>query len=129
MNLLSIQSHVAYGHVGNAAAQPDDAEAVQKVMAAEQALTGAMTRFFALAENYPELKAESTMRNVMEELSATENKVAFARQAFNDAVMTYNTEREKVPNNLIANNFGFKEAQLFEVDNAEMRQAVRVQFS
>ena len=113
----------------NAAAQPDDAEAVQKVMAAEQALTGAMTRFFALAENYPELKAESTMRNVMEELSATENKVAFARQAFNDAVMTYNTEREKVPNNLIANNFGFKEAQLFEVDNAEMRQAVRVQFS
>lgn len=112
----------------SAAAQPDDAAAVQKVMAAEGALAGAMTRFFALAENYPDLKAEKTMSNVMEELSATENKVAFARQAFNDAVMTYNTEREQFPSSLVANNFGFKEAQLFEVDNAEARQSVRVNF-
>ena len=112
-----------------AAAQPDDAAAVQKVMAAEGALTGAMTKFFALAESYPELKADKTMTNVMEELSATENKVAFARQAFNDAVMTYNTEREQFPKNIIANNFGFKEAQMFEVENAEARQAVRVNFS
>lgn len=112
-----------------AAAQPDDAAAVQKVMAAEGVLTGAMTKFFALAESYPDLKADKTMTNVMEELSATENKVAFARQAFNDAVMTYNTEREQFPKNIIANNFGFKEAQMFEVENAEARQAVRVNFS
>jgi len=112
-----------------AAAHPEDASAVHGVMQAEGALTGALGKFFALAEAYPDLKANTSMNQVMEELSSTENKVAFARQAFNDAVMAYNTYREQFPKNIVANNFGFKEAALFEVDNAEVRQAVRVSFS
>lgn len=112
-----------------AAAHPEDAAAVQSVMQAEGALTGALTKFFAVAESYPDLKANTTMNQVMEELSSTENKVAFARQAYNDAVMGYNTYREQFPKNLIANNFGFKEAALFEVENAEVRKSVRVSFS
>ncbi|MFN4290604.1 MAG: LemA family protein [Permianibacter sp.] len=112
-----------------AAAHPEDATAVHGVTQAEGALTGALGRLFAVAEAYPDLKANTSMNQVMEELSSTENKVAFARQAFNDAVMAYNTYREQFPKNIVANNFGFKEAALFEVDNAEVRQAVRVSFS
>lgn len=112
-----------------AAAHPEDAGAVQNVMQADGALTGALTKFFAVAESYPDLKANSTMNTVMEELSSTENKVAFARQAYNDAVMGYNTYREQFPKNLIANNFGFQAAALFEVDNPEARKAVKVSFS
>ncbi|NQD35432.1 LemA family protein [Permianibacter sp. IMCC34836] len=112
-----------------AAAHPEDAGAVQNVMQADGALTGALTKFFAVAESYPDLKANSTMNTVMEELSSTENKVAFARQAYNDAVMGYNTYREQFPKNLIANNFGFQAAALFEVDNPEVRKAVKVSFS
>jgi len=112
-----------------AAAHPEDAAAVQSVMQAEGALSGTLTKFFAVAEAYPDLKANSTMNTVMEELSTTENKVAFARQAFNDAVMAYNTYREQFPKNLIANNFAFKEAVLFEVEDAAVRQAVKVSFS
>jgi LemA protein len=91
-------------------------------------LTGALSKFFALSEAYPDLKANETMNNVMEELSSTENKVAFARQAYNDSVMTYNTYREQFPNNLIANNFSFKEAELFEVDEPEAKKPVKVSF-
>lgn len=112
-----------------AAAHPEDATAVHGVTQAEGALTGALGRLFAVAEAYPDLKANTSMNQVMEELSATENKVAFARQAFNDAVMAYNTYREQFPKNIVANNFGFKEAALFEVENAEVRQAVRVSFN
>ena len=112
-----------------AAAHPEDALAVQGVTQAEGALTGALGRLFAVAEAYPDLKANTSMNQVMEELSSTENKVAFARQAFNDAVMAYNTYREQFPKNIVANNFGFKEAALFEVENAEVRQAVRVSFN
>ncbi len=112
-----------------AAAHPEDAAAVQGVMQADGALTGALGKFFALAESYPDLKANTSMNQVMEELATTENKVAFARQAFNDAVMAYNTYREQFPKNIVANNFGFKEAALFEVDAPEVRQAVRVSFN
>jgi LemA protein len=112
-----------------AAAHPDDATAIQGVVGAETQLGGAMSRFMALFENYPDLKANQTMMAVMEELSSTENKVAFARQAYNDSVMSYNTAREQFPNNIVAGMFAFKEAQLFEVEDAEAKKAVKVSFN
>lgn len=110
------------------AQQPDDPEAMQKLMGAEQSLTGAMGRLFALSENYPDLKANQNMMQLTEELTSTENKIAFARQSFNDSVMNYNTSREKFPNVIIANMFGFKEARQFEIDVAEERDAPKVEF-
>ncbi len=112
-----------------AAAHPDNASAVQGVSQAEGALAGALSRFFAVAEAYPDLKASTTMNQVMEELSSTENKVAFARQAYNDAVMAYNTYREQFPRNFIAAQFNFNEAALFEVTEAEVRAPVKVSFT
>lgn len=108
--------------------EPGDPESMQKLMGAEQSLNGAMGRLFALSENYPDLKANQNMMQLTEELTSTENKIAFARQSFNDSVMTYNTSREKFPNNMLANMFGFKEARLFEIDVAEEREAPEVNF-
>ena len=112
----------------NAAAKPGDPEAMKALMGAETALTGVLGRLFALAESYPDLKANQTMSQLMEELSSTENKIAFARQAYNDAVMVYNISREKFPNAMIANPFGFTEAVLFEIKAPEEREAVKVSF-
>jgi LemA protein len=112
----------------NAAASPGEPGPMQALVGAETALTGAMGRLFALAESYPDLKASQTMAKLMEELTSTENKVSFARQAYNDAVMIYNTAREKFPNMLIANTFNFKEAVLFEVSAAQEREPVKVKF-
>ena len=112
-----------------AAAHPDDPDAIKHLNQAEGQLTGALGRLFALSEAYPDLKANQTMQQLMEELSTTENKIAFARQAYNDAVMEYNTYREQVPNNFIANPFGFKEAELFEVEDEQVREAVKVEFN
>jgi len=111
-----------------AAADPSDPEAMKGLVGAEAALTGALGRLFALAESYPDLKANQTMSQLMEELTSTENKIAFARQAYNDAVMTYNISREKFPNVIIAGSFGFKDAVLFEVSAPEEREAVKVSF-
>ena len=111
-----------------AAASPGEPGAMKELVGAETALTGALGRFFALAEQYPDLKANQTMSQLMEELSSTENKVAFARQSYNDAVMEYNIAREKFPNALIAGPFGFKPAVLFEVSAPEEREAVKVSF-
>ncbi|WP_018624118.1 LemA family protein [Kangiella aquimarina] len=111
-----------------AADHPEDPNAIKNLNQAEGQLTGALGRLFALSENYPDLKANQNMAQLMEELSTTENKIAFARQAYNDAVMQYNTYREQVPNNFIANPFGFQEAELFEVENEEAREAVKVSF-
>jgi len=111
-----------------AAANPDDAAAIKGLMGAEAALTGTLGKLFALSESYPDLKADKTMASVMEELSSTENKVAFSRQAYNDSVMTYNTYREQFPNNIVSNTFNFKEAQLFELEDQEYRKAVKVSF-
>lgn len=108
--------------------QPEDPEAMQDLMGAEQALTGAMGRLFALSENYPDLKANQNMMQLTEELSSTENKIAFARQAFNDAVMNYNTYREKFPNMFFANTFGFKYAEQFVIESPEEREAPKVSF-
>ncbi len=111
-----------------AADQPDDPKAMKDLMGAEQALTSGLGRLFALSENYPDLKANENMKQLSEELSSTENKIAFARQSFNDAVMKYNTAREKFPNVIFANMFGFQEAQLFEVEVEKEREAPKVSF-
>jgi LemA protein len=110
------------------AANPADAEAVKGLIGAETALSGALGRLFALAEAYPDLKANQTMTQLMEELSTTENKIAFARQAYNDAVMSYNIGREKFPNMILAGAFGFTEAVLFEITAPQEREAVKVTF-
>ncbi|MEO0454366.1 MAG: LemA family protein [Verrucomicrobiota bacterium] len=112
-----------------AASDPGSADAIKGVMGAESALTGALGRFYAVMEAYPDLKANQNMMQLTEELTSTENKVAFARQAYNDSVMVYNTARETFPNNLVANIFNFTLAQLFEVDNDEERQAPQVSFT
>jgi len=118
----------AVGNLKEVAADPTNAEAVRRLSQSEQGLTGALGRLFALSENYPELKANQNMMQLSEELVSTENRVAFARQAFNDAVMSYNNMREMFPNNLIANNFGFQPAQLLEIDDVQKREAVKVSF-
>ncbi|WP_144392000.1 LemA family protein [Pleionea sediminis] len=111
-----------------AADDPADALSIQSLMGAEAALTGAMGKLFALMENYPDLKANQTMSQLMEELTTTENKVAFARQAYNDSVMFYNTYREQFPNNIISGGFNFSAAQLFEVEEIDVKKAVKVSF-
>jgi LemA protein len=112
-----------------AAASPGDPAALQQLAGAENALTGALGRLFAVAEAYPDLKANQNMMQLSEELTSTENKVAFARQAFNDAVMSYNTTREVFPNNFVASSFGFAPAQLLEIESAEKRAAPKVSFT
>ncbi len=111
-----------------ASANPGDPKAMKGLMGAETALTGAMGRFFALMESYPDLKASQKMSQLQEELTSTENRVAFARQAYNDAVTTYNTAREKFPNVMIANSMGFQAAELFEIEVEKEREAPKVQF-
>lgn len=112
-----------------AAAHPEDASAVKGLVGAETALTGAMGRFFALAEAYPDLKANQNMMQLTEELTSTENKISFARQAYNDSVMTYNTSRESFPSNVIAGMFSFQPAELFQVESEAEKQAPKVSFS
>ena len=111
-----------------AAANPDDGGAIRGLIGAEGVLTGAMGRMFALMENYPDLKANQNMMQLSEELTSTENKVAFARQAYNDSVMAYNTMRETFPNVLIAGPFNFNEAQLFEITEEAEKAAPKVSF-
>jgi LemA protein len=111
-----------------AAQNPGDASAMKELSSAESALGGVMGRLFALAEAYPDLKANTTMLNLMEELTSTENKVSFARQAYNDAVMAYNTRREVFPTNLIAGPFNFGPAELFVIDKPEQKEAPKVSF-
>ena len=121
--------NVAVSAHASAAADPTNAEAVKQLGAAEQALRGSLMRFFAVAEAYPDLKANQNMMQVSEELTSTENKIAFARQAFNDTVMTFNVAVQQFPGNLVANAFGFKAAeQLASTESPEERKAVRVQF-
>ena len=111
-----------------AAANPGDPAAMQQLVAAEGSLTGALGRLFALAEAYPDLKANQTMAQLMEELTSTENKVSFARQAYNDSVMVYNTQREVFPSSIIAGMFNFAAAELFQIEKPEQREAPKVSF-
>jgi LemA protein len=112
-----------------AAADPSNPSAVQQLAGAENALSGALGRMFALAEAYPDLKANQNMMQLSEELTSTENKVAFARQAYNDSVMNYNNTREVFPNSIIANTFAFTPAQLLEIESPEKRAVPQVKFT
>ena len=112
-----------------ASADPGSASAIQGLVAAEGALSGALSRLFALAEAYPDLKANQNMMQLTEELTGTENKISFARQAFNDAVMSYNTSSQQFPTNVIAGMFSFVPAELLQsTESDEERRAVKVQF-
>ena len=113
----------------SAAKAPGEPGAMHDLAQAEGVLAGTLGRLFALAEAYPDLKANQTMAQLMEELTSTENRIAFARQAYNDAVMQYNTGRERFPNLLIAGPFGFREAELFEIEEPAQREAPKVSFS
>ncbi|MFA7605259.1 MAG: LemA family protein [Rhodocyclaceae bacterium] len=112
-----------------AESNPSDPSTMKQLMGAEAALGGMLTRFFALAEAYPDLKANQNMAQLQEELASTENRIAFARQAYNDAVTAYNTKRETFPDALVANNFGFKEAEQWAVTEAAARETVKVSFN
>ncbi|WP_206025209.1 LemA family protein [Micromonospora zingiberis] len=111
-----------------AAAAPGDPAAMQQLSGAENALTATLGRLFALSEAYPDLKANQNMMQLSEELTSTENRVAFARQAYNDAVMAYNNKREVFPSSLVAGMFSFGPAALFEPDDPQQRQAPQVSF-
>lgn len=108
--------------------KPGDAAAMAELSQGQGLLEGALGRLMMVAEAYPELKANQNMMQLSEELTSTENRVAFARQHYNDAVMRYNNKRETFPANLISGMFGFLPAALFEVDDPGQRQAPRVSF-
>jgi LemA protein len=111
-----------------AKANPGDPAAMQQLSGADNMLTQTLGRLFALSEAYPDLKASQNMMQLSEELTSTENKVAFARQAYNDAVMEYNNRREVFPNSVVANMFAFQAAQSLEIESPEKREAPKVQF-
>jgi len=111
-----------------AAVAPGDPVAIRRLEGAESDLRGSLGRLFALVEAYPDLKANQNMMQLSEELSSTENRVAFARQAFNDAVMRYNTARETFPGNIVAGLFGFRGAQLLQIGSEAALEPVKVSF-
>jgi LemA protein len=121
--------NAAASATSKAAAHPEDGGAIKGLAGAEGALSGALGRLFALAEAYPDLKANQNMMQLTEELTSTENKIAFARQAYNDAVMAYNTKRETFPTVIIAGVFNFLPAGLFAVEEPGQREPVKVSFS
>ena len=112
-----------------AKADPSNGDAIKKLGAAEGMLGGALGRLFALSEAYPDLKANQNMMHFQEELSSTENKVAFSRQAFNDAVLGYNNKAENFPNNVIAGMFRFELASFLEIQSEEKREVPEVSFT
>jgi LemA protein len=112
-----------------AASDPGNTAAMQKLSGADQQLGGALGRLLAVAESYPDLKGSQTMMQLSEELTSTENKVALARQAYNDAVMSYNNARETFPSSLAAGMFGFQPAQPLEAPKPEAREAPKVSFT
>lgn len=111
-----------------ASVNPANADNIKALTVADTTLTKSLSGFFALSENYPDLKASQPMQQLMEELTSTENKVGFARQGFNDAVMVYNTACEQFPSSLIAKTFNFTHAELLELENQEVKKAVKVSF-
>src|SRR5687767_2483105 len=121
--------NIALAASQSAAANPADANAIKNLGAAETGLTGALSRLMVVSEAYPDLKANQNMMQLTEELTSTENKIAFARQAYNDSVMTYNTSRETFPNVIFAGLFNFQPAELFKIDDATERNAPKVSFA
>lgn len=119
----------AIGAAQAASANPGNPAAMQALQQAEGSLTGVLGRMFALAESYPDLKANQNMLALQEELTSTENKVSFARQGFNDSVMEYNVKRESFPDKILAGMFGFGPAELLQAtESAEERKAPQVKF-
>ncbi len=121
--------NIAYVASQTAASNPGDATAVKNLGAAESGLGSALSRLMVVSEQYPDLKANQNMMQLTEELTSTENKISFARQAYNDSVMTYNTDREVFPANFIAGMFNFTAAELFVIDKPEQKEAPKVSFS
>ena len=121
--------NAAYAGLKTAASDPGNAVAVQQLSGADQQLSGAVGRLMAVAESYPDLKANQNMMQLSEELTSTENKVAFARQAYNDAVMTYNNVREVFPSSIMAGMFNFQPAQPLDIAKPEAREAPKVSFT
>ena len=121
--------NIAYAASQTAAANPADAGAMKNLLGAETGLAGAMSRLMVVAEQYPNLKANENMMQLTEEMTSTENKISFARQAYNDSVMTYNTTRESFPTNVLAGMFNFNEAQLFQIEDTAERAAPKVSFT
>ena len=119
----------AMGGLAAAKANPGDPQAMQQLTAGENQLTGTLKSLFAVSENYPDLKANQNMLQLSEELTSTENKVSFARQAYNDGVMYYNNKREVFPSSIVANMFNFAPATSWEVESPDARKAVKVSFS
>jgi LemA protein len=121
--------NIALAASQTAAANPADPNAVKGLVAAEGGLTGALSRLMVVSEQYPDLKANQNMMQLTEELTSTENKIAFARQAYNDSVMQYNTARETFPNVIFAGMFGFLPAELFHIEDPSEKNAPKVSFS
>ena len=121
--------NIAQAAAQTAAANPADANAMKGLMSAEAGLGGALSRLMVVSEAYPDLKANQNMMQLTEELTSTENKVSFARQAYNDVVMAYNTARETFPNVIFAGMFGFQPAELFKIDDPTERNAPKVSFN
>jgi len=121
--------NTAYAASKVAAANPADAAAMKGLLNAESGLGGALSRLMVVSEQYPDLKANQNMMQLTEEMTSTENKISFARQAYNDAVTVFNTTRERFPTNFIAGMFNFAEAALFQVDVAAEREAPKVKFT
>ncbi len=121
--------NMAVSALDAAKADPANAKAIQELGASEGALGSKLARLFALSEAYPDLKANQNMMQFQEELASTENKVAFARQAFNDSVLSYNNTAENFPNNIIANTFNFELASFLEIESEDMREAPEVSFT
>lgn len=121
--------NIAASAAQTAAANPADSAAVGSLLTAEAGLGGALSRLMVVSEAYPELKANQNMMQLTEELTSTENKISFARQAYNDSVMAYNTKRETFPAVLLAGALGFQPATLFQIEDPTERQAPKVQFN
>lgn len=125
--VIAARNQAAFAN-DRAAKNPGDPSAMKSLLGAEAALSGTLSRLFAVAENYPDLKANQTMSLLMTELSTTENKISESREGYNDAVMMYNTQREVFPSVIIASMFNFGPAELFELTNAQEREAPKVSF-
>ena len=121
--------NIAFAAAQTAAANPADATAMKSLLSAESGLGGALSRLMVVSEQYPDLKANANMAKLTDEFTSTENKISFARQAYNDSVMVYNTARETFPNNFISGVFNFAAAELYQIDNAAERQAPQAKFT
>ena len=129
LEAVTAARNIAYEASKTAAANPGDSSAIKNLASAETGLGGTLSRLMMVSEQYPDLKANQNMMQLTEELTSTENKISFARQAYNDSVMTYNTDREVFPSNMIAGMFNFGAAELFVIDKPEQKDAPKVSFS